>query len=68
MKLIEKLVERRNLMRIKRKGWFCLGVFNILLALVNIILKISGNGTELALVAIPVCTISGINAIVDSLE
>lgn len=55
-------------MRIKRKGWFCLGVFNILLALVNIILKISGNGTELALVAILVCTISGISAIVDSLE
>ena len=68
MKLIKKLVERRNLMRIKRKGWFCLGVFNILLALVNIILKISGNGTELALVAILVCTIAGIRAIIDSLE
>lgn len=55
-------------MKIKRKGWFCLGVFNILLALVNIILKVSGNGTELALVAIAVCTISGIRAILDSIE
>ena len=55
-------------MRIKRKCWFCLGVFNVLLALTNIILKVSGNGTELALVAIPVCTIAGISAIIDSLE